>query len=218
MAKKMIFLIFFTLLLILWILYIWAHSKPIIFHGKAQIGEPYFFQEQKVWFSSIIDYCQDKHFIYVLYSNDVVETYDNNGKYCYSVLFERKRNGISSLHCCNTGFIYEDGCDHHYYCISTLNDFEFVPFDTIKHSDLELQLKTKPSDDSAEEDSHTKLSLCGTNLYKQDENGNLVAVTSRPFLLVIVQERFIKSLITVLTISCFVILWFCFKQFNGRLN
>ncbi len=102
-----------------------SNIRPITLLGKARLGTPFFFNQNVEYFSKIIDYAVCSNRVYILYSNDVLKCLDEEGNYLFSVFFDRKRNGISSLHVVENELYYEDGCQHHLYQIIDYNEFTF---------------------------------------------------------------------------------------------
>lgn len=169
------------------------------------IGQPYFFQNQKLWFSSILDFCQDKNHIYVLYTNDIVDCYSYDGQYIYSVSFKRKLNGESSLYRLEEGFAYEDGFSHSFYIISSQGVYTFVRSDSPEYMEYQELLKAENRYNSSNRRMpKATLRVRGANVFADTEDGTETCITSRPAALAFIQDQVMTKFIAFMTLLMFI--------------
>ena len=206
------------ILSLVWSAYIISHSSPFSFRDLATIGNPYSFSGQRNWFSSIVDCCSDGRYVYILYRNDIIDCYESNANYVCSMVFMRKRNGLSQMHQTRIGCIYEDGCDHHFYLIHDANIAEFIPFNSERHAVLRQMINSTSFDQDVSTSSAGTTALrIGANIYLRDKDGQLLPVTQRPRWMVLLQDSILKIPITVLTILEIFLVGFLVSKHRGDL-
>lgn len=154
---------------------------PFSLKGKAQIGQPYSFVEDKEYLSPITDYAAGGALLYVLYEElGIVKIYDVDGTYIKTHFFAQLKNGRAEFYSTGDALYLEDR-GHNLYLFRGADVDAFLPARQNEETRRAIHKNAATSEEKHKVDDTAFIEQGALSLYRVDAAGEKVPVVERPF-------------------------------------